>query len=631
MTAIAETVPAVTPIGVGIDTARNGHRVNFMNEEKVLVAKPVTVTEDERGYRELHERLAGLARQFPNVFFHVHIDAAGQYARNLEVFLRAQDFPMRISIGEPKRNKDYHKAMFPKRTCDDTESRAMARFAIVEKPPETPPVPDGFYVLREIVSRLQGTVKDSTRQTNRLHNLLARVFPEFTGILDNLHNVSTLKLLKKYPTPQRLAAARLATIQDIPYLRDEKAAAVHEAAKHSIGSLRGELAEKLVGEIVDDLDAALETENRLCALLETAVAALPRSGHVQVATIPGIGPATAAVLVAKIVDIGRFPEPENLVGYFGVFPEECSSGVTRGGQPLPPGTMVMSKKGCDIVRRYLWNAAQVAIKDNPAVRALYARLRQNGKRHDVAIGHCMRKLLHLAHAVWSADQPFDPNHHDWEKQTADQAPPSPDSLGGSLSAPEVAALADQLATDSAAPVADSDPPTKTAASHKKVEHVPPQEVVNAANHNLSPPAEPVKRAKPKSRSVDYKFLREQITIERILQHLGLRTDLRPSGPELRGPCPLHDREKRKRTFSANVHKNNFRCFDPQCHQAGNALDFWAAYHNLTIHQAALSLAETFQLQLTRNREEEPVAPDKKQAVNPQQTPIRPGVITPNAP
>ena len=44
----------------------------------------------------------------------------------------ASTLPMTISIGEPKRNKDYQKAHFPKRTTDDTESQAMARFAVVE-------------------------------------------------------------------------------------------------------------------------------------------------------------------------------------------------------------------------------------------------------------------------------------------------------------------------------------------------------------------------------------------------------------------------------------------------------------------------------------------------------------------
>src|SRR5439155_15567378 len=130
-------------------------------------------------------------------------------------------------------------------------------------------------------------------------------------------------------------------------------------------------------------------------LLAEAFAALPVSPHVQIVTIPGIGTATAAVLVAKIVAIDRFATPEQFVGYFGVFPEENSSGVDKQGNPLPPGTLRMPRKGNDLARSYLWNAARAAIRFNPAIAALYRRLKAKGQRGDVALGHCMRKLLHL--------------------------------------------------------------------------------------------------------------------------------------------------------------------------------------------------------------------------------------------
>src|SRR5262249_17919274 len=101
-------------------------------------AKPITVTENRAGYQALEDRLHQLHQQHPQAHFHVRIDAAGQYAVNLEQFLRGLRLPMTVSIGEPKRNKDYHKALFPKRTTDDTESHAMARFAVVEQPAATP-------------------------------------------------------------------------------------------------------------------------------------------------------------------------------------------------------------------------------------------------------------------------------------------------------------------------------------------------------------------------------------------------------------------------------------------------------------------------------------------------------------
>lgn len=394
-------------IGVGIDTARYGHRVHFLREDLQTVARPITVMENREGYDSLQARLDELHAKFPQATFYVHIDAAGQYAANLECFLRNLDLPLQISIGEPKRNKDYQKVFFAKRTTDDTESLAMARFAVVEQPAATETLPFAFQLLREITSRLESQVRDTTRTKNRLHNLLSRVFPELDSLDINICSNAICSLLKKYPTPDRIAKARLSSLKLISYMRDDLAEKVHAAAKKSIGSVRGDLAEKLVVHVVEQLETQLHQQASLEDMLAQAYDALPTTGHCQIITIPGIGKATAAVLVAKMVSISRFNSPENLVGYFGIFPREDSSGVDKQGNPLPSGKKHMSPKGSDIVRRYLWNAAKSAIQHNPAVRELYARLRAKGIRGDVALGHCMRKLLHQVFGVWRNNQPFD--------------------------------------------------------------------------------------------------------------------------------------------------------------------------------------------------------------------------------
>src|SRR5215510_11753710 len=75
----------------------------------------------------------------------------------------------------------------------------------------------------------------------------------------------------------------------------------------------------------------------------------------------------------------------------------------------------MSHKGNGLVRLYLWSGAFSAMQNKPAVRSLYRRLRAKGKRGDVALGHCLRKLLHLVFAVWKTAKPFDVNHYPWEQ------------------------------------------------------------------------------------------------------------------------------------------------------------------------------------------------------------------------
>ncbi len=125
VTALNETVQ----IGVGIDTARYGHHATIMNGDREFISPAFEFAESAEGYEKLEQRLRRVLRKYPTVHFHVHVDAAGQYATNLERFLRSRKLPMTLSIGEPKRNKHYHTAMSPKRKADDAQSRAMAPFA----------------------------------------------------------------------------------------------------------------------------------------------------------------------------------------------------------------------------------------------------------------------------------------------------------------------------------------------------------------------------------------------------------------------------------------------------------------------------------------------------------------------
>lgn len=565
-------------IGVGIDTARYGHRVCFLRPDRQPAAKPLTVLESHVGYQTLQERLQRLHQQHPQAHFHIRIDAAGQYAANLEHFLRGLDLPMTISIGEPKRNKDYQKAHFPKRTTDDTESQAMARFAVVEKPKATFVVTPQMILLREVAGRLQAQVKQSTQAINRLHNLLARVFPELATLAEDFAAGWVLQMLDQYPSAERIGQARLASLEKILYLPADKAPKLHQAAQQSVGSLRGAVAETLVRDLVAQVRQALHAEQKMRQLLLDAYAELPTSGYQQLITIPGIGAATAAVLVAKIVDIDRFATPEHLVGFFGIFPEENRSGVDKLGNPLPPGTLHMSLKGNDLVRAYLWNAARTAIVHNPAVRALYARLKAKGKRGDVALGHCMRKLLQLVFAVWKTNRPFDENHLPAQPPTD----PAPDA------APTV--------------------PATPAVNDEAVGHtreVPAEKVVTTATSSVAPPPSYVNPEPTNRPSVDFAFLRQQVGMEQVLRQLGLFDQLRGRGQQRRGPCPVHGQlTDRKNTFSVHLGKNLFQCFNAACAVHGNVLDFWAAYHRLPPYEAALHLAATFQI--PRNREEEPV-------------------------
>jgi transposase len=555
------STPATVSIGVGFDTARYGHHVSFLRTDRQPAAKAFTFAESPAGYAELRQAFERLQQKFGEVHFSIRIDAAGQYAANLERFLRSLPWEKTISVGQPKQNRDYRNVHFPKRKADAVDAQACARFAIVEQPAPTPETPPEFAQLHELAGALESQVKQTTRLVNQLHNRLARVFPELALYAPDLSASWVLRLLEKYPNPAKIAAAHLASLVSIPHLSEDKASKIQAAARQTVASLQGPVVEGLIRQSVQTIRHGQKNTRELKRLLEEAYDALPSGPHRQIETISGIGKQTAAALVAKMVRIERFATPGSVVSYFGVFPEENTSGVDKFGRPVPPGTMFMSRKGNDLVRRCLWNAAKSAIVHNPVIRSLYARQRALGKRGDVALGHCMQKLLHLVFAVWKTNQPFAPR----EAATAESADVATQDAEGAEG---------RKGQSPGRQAVTSAPPSIPSASC----------VSNAPG--------PAQAAPAPTRRVDFAQLRQQISIQYVLRELHAWDKLTGHGAQRRGPCPVHEPSSSEgRSFSVNLEKNVFQCFDASCGAKGNALDLWAQSQHLTIAQAAQDLAE----------------------------------------
>jgi Transposase IS116/IS110/IS902 family/CHC2 zinc finger len=283
------------------------------------------------------------------------------------------------------------------------------------------------------------------------------------------------------------------------------------------------------------------------------------------------------VRTAVLVDLDRFATPGKLVAYFGVLPIARASGVDRDGPPRGVRRYVMSRRGNDLVRRYLWMAALSAVRCNPAVRALYRRVvAKHPQQQAIAIGHAMRKLLHLVFAVGKSGRPFDPKHSPWE---------GPDLAGGDGT----------TAVEPGDGQSDDSPRSAEgqAAGHKPGPG-PAGKGVTAACPGTVPPAEAVGAGT----AIDFAHLKGQLRMAAVLDHLGLSSRLRGSGVQRRCACPIHRGDNRGRTFSVNLGADVFHCFEKTCGQKGDVIDLWAAVHRLSLPEAALDLVRTFHLEPT---------------------------------
>jgi hypothetical protein len=96
--------------------------------------------------------------------------------------------------------------------------------------------------------------------------------------------------------------------------------------------------------------------------------------------------------------------------------------------------------------------------------------------------------------------------------------------------------------------------------------------------------------------IDFAHLKTQLTMAQLLDQLGLLARLRGSGPQRKGPCPLHRGDGRGRTFSVNLDQNVSHCFDASCGKKGDVIDLWASVNGMSLRQAAIDLVHTFQLE-----------------------------------
>jgi len=119
-------------------------------------------------------------------------------------------------------------------------------------------------------------------------------------------------------------------------------------------------------------------------------------------SIPGIGEATAAKLLAEIMDVKLYESARQLAAFAGLAPRlhESGSSVRKRAR--------LSKAGAPRLRKALYFPAISAIRYNPYVKELSERLRARGKCPMQVIGAAMRKLLHIAYGVLKSGRPFDP-------------------------------------------------------------------------------------------------------------------------------------------------------------------------------------------------------------------------------
>lgn len=112
-------------------------------------------------------------------------------------------------------------------------------------------------------------------------------------------------------------------------------------------------------------------------------------------SIPGVGKVSAATLVAYVGDIKRFSSAEKLTAYIGLDCRVYESGISIKGKGY------LTKRGNTYLRFVLFNAAGIARRKIPQLKAYFEKKIKEGKHYFSALCAVERKLVHLIFAVWT--------------------------------------------------------------------------------------------------------------------------------------------------------------------------------------------------------------------------------------
>jgi transposase len=385
---------------VGIDIGKRQHVAAICRQGQRKADKPVLrFSSDRSGLLELEQ---WLGRHGP--VDRVVMESSGHYWLPLAAALHRQAIP--VAIVNPVSAKAFGKRRLQRVKSDPADARTLAALGMADQPRTREPLAGAE--LREAARFAMHLVEEQSRVDNKIHRLIELGFPELEQAYDDPTCTSALAVLRLAPTAAAVARKHVETIADAnrgPGHRavgTAKAERISTLAKDTIAP--PELSAQIgfeMGLLIAQHDLLeqhiAQAEERVAGLLDGELAR-------RLQTIPGVGPAICATLIAEIGDIFRFADFDQLVAYAGVHPAEKSSGQKGG----PETSWQMAKTGNAYVRSALYRMSVVGLQHNPTIKAHYLRKRAQGKSKMNALGHCMKKSLAIVWGIWRGDHDFTP-------------------------------------------------------------------------------------------------------------------------------------------------------------------------------------------------------------------------------
>ena len=380
-------------IYIGIDISKYKHDCFICNDTGEVIVENLSFDNNKKGFQQFLD----LLKPYDNSSVRIGLEATGHYGLNLKLFLEKNNYS--FMEFNPLLVKEFYKSLTLRKTKTDKVDAVVICQKLMSVPYKTNS--KLFYHKYSIksLSRLRETlVKQRSKYKVQLTNILDMIFPEFKPFFSNCFGVTSLYILNKYKTPDKIANMR-----DFDSLKSisrgkftyAKFVQLKDLAKNTIGESNNifEI------ELTSVLNLYKNIDNEIIEL-DKQISTIIKDLNPPTLSIPGIGVISCASIISEFGDISKFANPSKMLSFAGLEP-----GINQSGIMFSNGKMV--KRGSGYLRHSLMNVAITVIKFNNTFYDYYYKKISEGKCHRVALSHVCKKLIRIIYILETKNIQFD--------------------------------------------------------------------------------------------------------------------------------------------------------------------------------------------------------------------------------
>ena len=377
---------------VGIDVSKRNHEVCIITSEGQTVQRPFSIRNSCSGYNLMISKVKKITVLKSQVVF--AMESTAHYWLALYTRLRKDGYT--VVVLNPIQTSAMRDMFIRKTKTDARDSFIIAELIRFGHYSQSNVAQDKLLALKELCRNRYYLVDMVSDLKRKITALIDRVFPEYETQFDSIFCKSSLAVLRKYPTPQKLSNAHLSKLTEIlwnssnGHFGEWKARELKALAHDSFGIDDYEdTYSMLIFVMLDQIQSLTEKTVEL----EKKIADLLHSFNSTITSIPGVGPILGATILSEVGDISRFSSADKLAAYIGVDPSVSQSGEYTADR------VHMSKRGSPYLRRAIWMASQVAVQHDPMFRAYYEKKTAEGMKYMTVIGHVTKKMASVIFAI----------------------------------------------------------------------------------------------------------------------------------------------------------------------------------------------------------------------------------------